>query len=361
MLRSLRVENLTVFAKANIEFSPNLNVIVGVNGVGKSHLLKVPYSILSANYDCGMRNGHPAPTKALLQPAIAEKLTAVLRPEKLGRLARRRQGHARCEIAVELVDNEADMKFSFSTNSENAVAFNGLPTKWIGSRPVFLPTRELLTIPKELWALYERFHVPIEENLLDTYRLLESSPMRGGRDASISLLIKELEDAMGGKVVTSRTGAFYLDMYTGGRMEMSLVAEGLRKFAMLAILIANGSLLTNGYLFWDEPESNLNPKLIRHIAATVLGLAEDGVQVFLATHSLFLLREFEILTRTDRYRSVKTQYIGLHMEDDRVLVEQGPRIKDIGDIAALDEELQQSGRYLETMQPRHGKRTRNRG
>lgn len=41
-------------------------------------------------------------------------------------------------------------------------------------------------------------------------------------------------------------------------MEMPLVAEGLRKVAMLARLIATGTLLEQGYLFWDEPETNLN-------------------------------------------------------------------------------------------------------
>ena len=41
-------------------------------------------------------------------------------------------------------------------------------------------------------------------------------------------------------------------------MEMPLVAEGWRKLAMLVRLIATGSLLDKGCLFWDEPESNLN-------------------------------------------------------------------------------------------------------
>jgi DNA repair ATPase RecN len=42
MLKSLHVENLTVVARANFGFSPQLNIIVGENGVGKSHLFKVP-------------------------------------------------------------------------------------------------------------------------------------------------------------------------------------------------------------------------------------------------------------------------------------------------------------------------------
>jgi predicted ATPase len=33
--------------------------------------------------------------------------------------------------------------------------------------------------------------------------------------------------------------------------------------AMLARLISTGVLLEQGYLFWDEPETSLNPKLIK--------------------------------------------------------------------------------------------------
>lgn len=49
MLNSLNLVNLTVFPKAALEFSPQLNVIVGENGTGKTHPLKVPYSVLAAS------------------------------------------------------------------------------------------------------------------------------------------------------------------------------------------------------------------------------------------------------------------------------------------------------------------------
>jgi predicted ATP-dependent endonuclease of OLD family len=55
MLKSLDIKNLTVFAEANLEFSPQLNVIVGENAVGKSHLLKVPYAILATSAEEGRK------------------------------------------------------------------------------------------------------------------------------------------------------------------------------------------------------------------------------------------------------------------------------------------------------------------
>ena len=48
MLKSLQIRNLAVFAKADPRFSPQLNVSIGANGSGKSHLLRVAYSVLAS-------------------------------------------------------------------------------------------------------------------------------------------------------------------------------------------------------------------------------------------------------------------------------------------------------------------------
>lgn len=132
---------------------------------------------------------------------------------------------------------------------------------------------------------------------------------------------------------------------------MYLVAEGWRKFAMLARLIATGSLLDKGYLFWDEPEANLNPKLIKDIARVILHLCKNGIQVFIATHSLFLMRELHILLQTGDFRNTSARFFGLQFaenRDDGVIVQQGTSVDYIGAISSLDEELSQSDRYLET-------------
>ena len=88
--------------------------------------------------------------------------------------------------------------------------------------------------------------------------------------------------------VDSKSGRFYLSIVGEGILEMPLIAEGLRKLAMLARLISTGTLLEQGYLFWDEPETNLNPKLIKLIAKVLLHLCQNGIQIFMATHSFFI-------------------------------------------------------------------------
>ena len=44
-------------------------------------------------------------------------------------------------------------------------------------------------------------------------------------------------------------------------------------------------------MFWDEPETNLNPKLIGTVMEVLMELQRSGVQIFLATHDYAVLEE----------------------------------------------------------------------
>lgn len=345
MLRSLAVKNFTMFQEARLRFSPKLNVIVGENGAGKTHLLKLAYSVVSSLTEEKRRPSQGLPNKGFLQQRIAEKIVNVFRPDALGRLARRRQGRERCDVSVEFRQSKMGvLSFSFATNSKTEVTVDDVPNAWLDASPVYLPTRELLSIFPNFVSVYESHLLEFEETWRDTCLLLGLPPKRGKTDATIRELTAPLEEAMRGTIELDRTGRFYLRTATG-LIEIPLVAEGLRKFAMLARLIYSGALINDGYLFWDEPEANLNPRLIRQIAASIVGISRAGVQVFVATHSLFLLREIEIILTETPDGDVR--YFGLSADDDdAVSVLQGESVADIGDIAALDEELAQSDRFL---------------
>jgi hypothetical protein len=203
-----------------------------------------------------------------------------------------------------------------------------------------------LTIFPNFVSLYETTNLSFEETWRDTCILLGAPLARGPREGAIRILLIPVEEAMGGSVELDKSGRFYLNLPSGS-MEMHLVAEGLRKLAMIARLIATGSLADKGYLFWDEPEANLNPKVVKTVARTILQLASSGLQVFIASHSLFLLRELHILQQRD-FKKLDTRCFGLHIgADGAVEVKQGNTMDDIGEIAALDEELEQSDLYLE--------------
>jgi energy-coupling factor transporter ATP-binding protein EcfA2 len=347
MLDNLSIRNLTVFPDANLQFSKHLNVIVGENGTGKTHLLKMAYSALATSWEEGRKPTSSLPTKTLMQTRLAEKLINVFRPESLGRLARRKQGRERCDIKLKFKDGQFNFAFSFATNSKTEVVLEQVPEDWLDAASVYLPTRELLTIFPNFVSVYEGHYLEFEETWRDTCLLLGAPLQRGPKEKRIQELLNPLESVMGGSIELDTNGRFYLKNESG-RFEMPLVAEGQRKLAMLARLIATGVLLDKGALFWDEPEANLNPHLIKQVAQSIMNLSKAGIQIFLATHSLFLLRELEILMANNHNASVNPRFFGLHFSDGSVVVKQGDAIDEIGNITALDEDLAQSDRFLDS-------------
>lgn len=345
MLKSAVFKNFTTVPNGELQFGAALNVIVGENGLGKSHILKAIYALLKVQ-----SAKSPELTKTSLEKAYAEKLVAVMRPEALGRLVKRKQGRDRCELSLNMREKKQCATIAFASSAKSQVEVGRAPTEALPLSPVYLPTRELATLTPWFVPLYDNYHLEFEETWRDTVSLLGAPSVKGPRERTVALLLAPLEAAMNGKVIVdNKTGRFYLSVAGGGQMEMPLVAEGVRKLVMLARLISTGVLLEQGYLFWDEPETNLNPKLIRTVAASIIHLANHGIQIFIATHSLFLLRELEILRAQPDAKKIDTRYFGLAASDTGVTLVQGEALEDIGNIAALDESLMQSDRYLEAV------------
>jgi ABC-type transport system involved in cytochrome c biogenesis ATPase subunit len=341
MIEKLDVQNFTALPNTTWSFASGLNVVVGENGLGKTHALKLLYALLKVLADAKDLN------RGVLERAYAEKLIAVFRPESLGRLVKRRQGRGRCEFRLTMSNDGLSMAGAFASNAKSQIEILEAPTKGLARSPAYLPTRELVTLCPWFVPLYENYHLEFEETWRDTVSLLGNPSLKGPREKRAAELLRPLETAMGGKVqVDTVSGRFYLQLPGEGRMEMPLVAEGLRKIAMLARLISTGTLLEQGYLFWDEPETNLNPRLIKAVAASIVAVAASGVQVFVASHSLFLLRELEMLLGDKRYQKLSRRWFSLAAKDGEVVLEQSDEVDDIQTLVMLDEELAQSDRFL---------------
>lgn len=355
-IRSLTMENFTTFADTTLDFK-NLNIIIGENGSGKTHLLKLLYVVMAANQQQyrsvdrpaehgrpdGLAIGDARPTKNVLEERLTAKLANVFRPEeRVGRLVRRKRGQDRCRIGVEAGSGNTPLRFNFAA-SNSKVAVTDHPPVWYDDAPVFLPTHELLAVYPGFSWLYENYAIQFDETWYDTVKLLAAPPLRGRRKADASALSKPLENVLGGTVVFDGS-KFYL-RHQDGKMEMPLVAEGLRKVGMLAQLINTGQLSDTGCLFWDEPESNLNPKIIRQVAEAIFHIAQSGIQAFIATHSVFLLKELAILGRGNE--APQQRYYALEKGEDGVAVHQADDIHSINPFTMLDEESEQSYRLTE--------------
>ena len=132
--------------------------------------------------------------------------------------------------------------------------------------------------------------------------------------------------------VTLHNDRFYLKPGTQAKLEFNLVAEGLRKIALLWQLIKNGTLEKGSVLFWDEPEANINPKYIPVLAELLIMLESEGVQIFISTHDYFLSKYIEV----KRNYESNIQYISLYKDEEKIECETATEFELLDHNAIMD-------------------------
>ena len=121
---------------------------------------------------------------------------------------------------------------------------------------------------------------------------------------------------MKGQIV-QKNKKFYFKIRGEGEFEMGLLSDGYRKLSMIIYMILSGSLNKNTILFWDEPETNMNPKMIRPIVQTIIVLAQMGVQIFVSTHDYFIQQEFNMASVYSELnpKNLDIRFISLFRDD----------------------------------------------
>jgi predicted ATPase len=329
MIQKLEIKNFTHFGNHSFDFSSGINVFVGQNSVGKSHLLKLMAASLRAMKE---NNGGG---KEAMEGVLTDKLLHYFKPEQLGRLVKRLQGRSRAEVALNL--KEGHLHFNFSTNSR-AVKVEQYD-KFTALNSLYLPPREIISVFEGFIGLYQSRELNFDETYYHLALALDLPMLKGRRFDEVQALIKPLEEITESKVI-KENGRFYLQN-SQGKMEMSLVAEGYRKIATLMYLIANGEIAQHSILFWDEPEANLNPKLIKKVVDLLLVLAQKGVQVFLASHdylltNLFSLKsEYQVALKGENIPPIR--FFGLYEQENEVLFDVGSTLTDLSQNPIMDE------------------------
>ena len=108
----------------------------------------------------------------------------------------------------------------------------------------------------------------------------------------------------------------------GESVSANMAAEGIRKLGILQLLLQNHQLDPGrtGALFWDEPETNMNPKLMKLLVEILLELSRNGQQIILATHDYVLLKWFDLLM--DKGKEDHVRFHALYRDTEgRVLVD----------------------------------------
>ena len=279
-LTKVRLQRFTAFSDFELEFSPGINVFVGANGTGKTHLMKVCYAACDV---------------AGTGRSFSEKLVRVFMPSNLslGRLVKRRQGQALGIVEVHRGKRRLQASFSTRMKRPASAVIKG-DNRWGDSemRSVYIPVKEMLSNAPGFSSLYAAREIHFEEVYADILERAYLPALRGPMDESRRRLLRELRKAIEGRVTITNEEFFLSNRQ--GNLEFSLLAEGMRKLGLLWHLIQNGVLQSGTVLFWDEPETNLNPKMFGAVIDVLLELQREGVQIFFATHDYVILEELDL-------------------------------------------------------------------
>ena len=134
-LTKIAAENFTVFEDIKIPFCEGLNVLVGENGVGKTHIMKLAYAACQASKH---------------DVSFSQKTTMLFRPDQsgIGRLVNRgKSGSNKAMVSVE--SDTAKIGMTFSTKTRKWDAEINSEEKWEKQMSdltsVFIPAKEILS------------------------------------------------------------------------------------------------------------------------------------------------------------------------------------------------------------------------
>ena len=280
-LTSVELERFTAFSHMKLDLSPGINVLVGANGTGKTHLLKVCYAACDVSKS---------------RVPFAEKLVRVMLPSggAPGRMVKRSRGNLRGTVIVHRRDMNLTATFSRRARKLSP-GRRGEAERWASApmESVYIPVKEMLANAPGFRSLYAGREIHFEEVYNDILDRAYLPKLRGPIDSSRKKLLASLRNAIGGSVTVSNEEFFLRNR--SGNLEFTLLAEGIRKLGLLWLLIQNGVLGESSALFWDEPEANMNPSLIGTLMNFLLELQRSDVQVFIATHNYVVLKELDLL------------------------------------------------------------------
>ena len=350
MIERIELKNVTVFNSLGMDFSPKVNVILGKNGTGKTHLLKAAYGLCTGG---PLFKDKPNTSVDELEAALTAKILRLFMPleDKLGKM--HRQGAKDRASLFARFAQDKKIKATFFNNSRALAIQDRTNYERYQAEAVFIPTKEVLSLVE---GMTNKSHDQKTVELIfdDGYVDLANILMRAGHgdaeaklnlDPRLNAIIPRLVNLIGGryqwendgfcfqpgkyeeKADPERSKAKAAKMYQdstvvefvatrGYLYSSSMTAEGFRKVGILYRLLSNGTLNpgVSGPLFWDEPESNMNPTLMEPLVQILLELSRNGQQIILATHDYVLLKWFDLLM--DKGKDDHVRFHALYQDND---------------------------------------------
>lgn len=291
----------------SIKDIPEINVIIGKNDTGKTGLLKLLYATVKSLEIYSLKTKS---ADVSFKKVLAEKLYDTYMPIKngLGDLVQK-GSKDKLDVNITIIGNNAKYEqsiyFQFGDRTEKSILtgnehIKSLPDNSINA--LFVPAKEVLTAFTDIRNIRDNFYgVGFDDTYLDLIKALDLPTTKGRVAVELSTVNKTLEDLFEGKIEqTGQKEQPFLFKKGNQQFAMQQTAEGIKKIGILTTLITNRQLGKGTVLFMDEPETALHPDAIRQIVEMLVAMSRAGVQIFIASHSYFVIKQLAICAKRDK-------------------------------------------------------------
>jgi len=294
MIESFNLENFGPLASVSAQDLGPINLMIGANSTGKTFLLKALYSMIRSQEEFG-RGDDPRD----FDEVLADKFYWTFQADKLGDLVKKGEGN-RLKATITMDDNcSLVLDFGPDTTKKITPILNNLNKRDANS--IFLPPKEVLSLSKViLKSVLQDRSFGFDATYVDLVLALQNPTQKGRNYKSFMKSRQKLESMFHGKVEFDSKNDKWIYKQGNSRFSVNTTAEGIKKIAILDILLGNRYLSPQSVVFIDEPESALHPSAISEFLDIVDLLSKQGIQFFITTHSYFVVKKLYLLAMRDK-------------------------------------------------------------
>lgn len=292
MIDSIQVKNFGMHKNIEWKHLQNINLLLGINGTGKTFVLKAMYVAMRTLEQYRRGNAQQS-----LADILQEKLHWTFQIDRLGDLVSKAD-NAKLTFSM-TVDNNKSISYEFGRDTVKKILKAGTTfTKNRDSNTVFIPAKEVLSLQNVILKSREQdMMYGFDDTYLDLVKALQLPRQRGNNYQHFADGRKILRDILGGTVDYDEKKRQWYYKKGNTLYSINTTAEGIKKIAIFNQLLANRYLTPKSVVFLDEIESSLHPQAVVRFLQMIYELSQSGMQFFIATHSYFAIKELYLLAQ----------------------------------------------------------------
>ncbi len=319
-----KISNFQNIQNLDIEGLSNINLIIGKNDTGKTGILKLLYGVCRSWEVFRKKQTYD---KSPFKKILGEKLFNTFQPRKVGLgelVTKSSQEKFQAEISFSPVEKKSQkINFSFGDSTNKTIvdcnADNEIVMPPADFHSVFIPAKEVLTAFRTIEYTRQQFLTGFDDTYLDLIKDLNVDVREEKMAKNFRQINKSLENLFDGTIEQTDSPERFVFKKGNKQFDMTMTAEGIKRLGIISTLIRNWQLHEGGILFLDEPDANLHPEAIYKLMHAFIDIAKTGVQIFISTHSYFVIKALEILSRRYKY---PVNCISMRTEDNKLHIDQ---------------------------------------